>query len=677
MPITFTLDKKCQEILKIILYTNGYIKVQDIANQMDMSKRSVYYDINKINEWLRFNQIDELKQTRSKGIQADVTQTQRIQALLFEQESNEVQTFSPEDRYKMEICSIIICSESLFVEDFESLCDVSRNTIISDLKHDAELLKKYDLELIYSIKDGYQIIGDVIKRRAVFFLYFPGFYEYYFKHVFNKQQNKKIAGILDTLHTIEAELETEYVKGILPTLATFIMIIKTHVDSIDFNDMDTEEILDTSEYALVAKYFPYIRSDEKIYIALHLLGSRLQTVPVNVMKEPSRSFKVAKQLVSQFTRTSGIQFEHEDELINAINAHLKTSMYRYRYGIQLGNPMLNSIKMEYSELFELTKKAALQIEDEIGMAISDSEIAYLTLHFGAFMRPKDTVDRAYRILIVCPNGIGTGNMIRSEVTSLVPQATEIVNLPLSRYRTDHRFDVVISTVPLKDEENLILVHPILTDQDRVAILRKCMYTEPQVRMQMEDILEIASKYIPLDQLENFQNDLQAYYSNIQIHQAPQKNYGYGLEYYLNENHIQIFTEQTDWESALRYSCQPLLQSHSITNDYVEAIVNDQKNKQLYMFLADGLILAHTASENGVNKMDIAITTFKQPVMFLNKKEAHIIITLGAEDQTKHVRILNDLLDLFSKKKRIYQICATDNVSDIYQYIHEQLTNKKE
>ena len=52
MSISYTLDKRCTEILNIVMYTTGYLKVQDLADDLEVSKRSVYYDISKINEWL-------------------------------------------------------------------------------------------------------------------------------------------------------------------------------------------------------------------------------------------------------------------------------------------------------------------------------------------------------------------------------------------------------------------------------------------------------------------------------------------------------------------------------------------------------------------------------------------------------------------------------------------------
>lgn len=65
---SFPLDKRCKEILQSIIYASGFIKVQTIADQMGVSKRSIYYDLNKINDWLRCNSMPEMKQQRAKGI---------------------------------------------------------------------------------------------------------------------------------------------------------------------------------------------------------------------------------------------------------------------------------------------------------------------------------------------------------------------------------------------------------------------------------------------------------------------------------------------------------------------------------------------------------------------------------------------------------------------------------
>ena len=82
MSISYTLDKRCTEILNIVMYTTGYLKIQDLADDLEVSKRSVYYDISKINEWLIDNGIDPIIQERGKGIILHKEQVQAIQKTL-------------------------------------------------------------------------------------------------------------------------------------------------------------------------------------------------------------------------------------------------------------------------------------------------------------------------------------------------------------------------------------------------------------------------------------------------------------------------------------------------------------------------------------------------------------------------------------------------------------------
>ena len=73
---------------------------------------------------------------------------------------------------------------------------------------------------------------------------------------------------------------------------------------------------------------------------------------------------------------------------------------------------------EYSNLFNITKTVSQYLERMIGLPITDSEIAYLTLHFGAFLKIAEKKNPKLRILIVCVNGVSTGNMLKHEIERL-------------------------------------------------------------------------------------------------------------------------------------------------------------------------------------------------------------------------------------------------------------------
>jgi mannitol/fructose-specific phosphotransferase system IIA component (Ntr-type) len=51
---------------------------------------------------------------------------------------------------------------------------------------------------------------------------------------------------------------------------------------------------------------------------------------------------------------------------------------------------------------------------------------------------------------------------------------------------------------------------------------------------------------------------------------------------------------------------------------------------------------------------------------------HIIVSIAAEDQTRHIRILNDILDIFSNKRSLEQIPALSSPLEVREYLQRRL-----
>lgn len=131
--MNYYLDKRCEDILKILIYSNNYVKVDELANSIGISRRSIYYDLKKINDFLSFNQIEPLQQHRSNGIILNEQQRQQIRQLTSSNKKT-IQVLSPSERKSIQICELLIKRKDLYIEDLAEICDVSRNTIVNDLK---------------------------------------------------------------------------------------------------------------------------------------------------------------------------------------------------------------------------------------------------------------------------------------------------------------------------------------------------------------------------------------------------------------------------------------------------------------------------------------------------------------------------------------------------------------
>ena len=207
----YYLDKRSEEVLQLLLYANHYITVNEIATHLNVSKRTIYYEINKINSWFSNNGIPPIVQQRQKGIILTEDQRSFLRQEYYLEQSTPV-VLSPQERYNTEICMMLVGGETLYIENFAQTCDVSRNTIINDFKQVTKILNQYNLTTSYSIRTGYTVVGDVFKKRALFFLLFPDLWTIYM----NNKSEEIIAIVeanLTKLKEIENKLNEQYVSG--------------------------------------------------------------------------------------------------------------------------------------------------------------------------------------------------------------------------------------------------------------------------------------------------------------------------------------------------------------------------------------------------------------------------------------------------------------------------------
>ncbi len=446
------MNARGREIINILLQSSDYIKVDEIARQINVSKRSIYYDIYQINDWLVYYGLPELVIVRKKGILIPEDVKTEIEDILEDDTLVDDYVFSPTERIGIIICNIIYSDEPVYIEQLMSCCNVSRNTIFNDLTVVETELTQYDLKLSYEVKKGYYIAGDIIKVRAVFLLYFNKLLPLYEENRLYFMDKEKVLGYVSTLNRMEERLHTKYVAGVITSLAALLPVLDRGDSGLVIQNLRREEIESTREFSLIEEYFPDMEWVEKIYFCIHLLGARV-TVNSNDLfhgRPRQEVYEVTKALVSEFEKVACVNFGDRDNLEQALFAHIGASLYRYQYGIQIGDSIGEDVIKEYPDLFRITKIVSRYLEQMIGLPVPDKEIAFLALHFGAHLTLPDGQSKLLRILIVCVNGISTGNMIRREVRRLLPDC-EIVGVESVRTvkNAQDKCDVIISTIHMK------------------------------------------------------------------------------------------------------------------------------------------------------------------------------------------------------------------------------------
>lgn len=676
--IAVQLYERCEKILRILTANAGYTTIPDIVEKTGVSRRSVYYDLCRINEWLAQYGIDELSVERGKGICLSPEKRKEIMDLLLEGPESRGYVFQPTERIKVIISYIIYSSEPVYAEELLDQLEVSRNTLFSDMRAVTNTLHEYDLSLKYEPKKGYTIEGDSVRIRALFFLYFHSLKTLYDNRILTFYDYDEIDGYFQKLKIIEKKLNTDYVDGNLSALAALIPIMYRSEEPVYIPGLKKDEIQSKREYVLINEQFPDLREEEKLYLALHLLGSRVTFVADEVFNEhPNQDvYEITKAIVTEFEKVACVEFENRAGLERALFVHISTSLYRYQYGIQVGNDISDDVKREYPNLFELTRVVAHYLEQMIGFPINDDEIAYLALHFGAFLKTDPPKTDHLRVLLVCVNGVSTGNMLRREISRLLPEA-EIVDVRSidNLVNAQNVCDVIISTIRISSVVPDIVVHPVLTEEDRELILNHQAVTG-HLKGHLGNLLfEAVKKYVKPSDYDNLKHDIISCLTQRQggrenavsdIVRTP------GLRDCLTPNRIHIYDGGGLWQRSIRDAGQCLVDAGSIDTKYLETIITQTAYYGPYMFLNENVMLAHAKPEAGVHHLDVSLAVFRKPVPFSRGRCASIIFILAPEDQESHLRILNDVLTLTQNEEYLHQIEAAETPEEISVLLYKIL-----
>ena len=670
------ISTRCKKLLYMVISTNDYVSLQQISEEFKLSKRSIYYEICKINDWLLAQGISEIEVVRGKGIRFSDEIKRQIENAMESEDTNETYIFSPMERIYFIICLIIKSSQEVSVEQLSERLQVSRNTIFNDMRVVVKQLQDYDLHLEYESKKGYHIKGDCIRIRALFILYFNMLRPLYESGALRYIDKDSVKEDLRKLKEIETRLNTDYVDGTLLSIAVLIPLMEENNSELYFPNLKREELKECQEYKLIEEYFPKLEEKEQIYLCLHLLGSRVSMHSVEMFDDNSvqSNYEMAKALVGEFEKVACVIFEDREALERALYFHLNSSMYRFQYGIQVGNPMLKDIVREYPELFDLTKVVSHYLEQQIGLPIADGEVAYLALHFGAHLKKEKKENERVRVLIVCSNGISAGNMIKHELLKMLPQIDVVGVISAKEAINVQKIcDVVISTIKMNSLVPVIFVHPILTDFDRKVILNHSIFKNLNGNVDVEELFHRIKKYIPEKNHIELKKELLDFFENsapnVQTIFDKSKK---GLLDMLSDSDITVEKGRFTWENALKQTGQVLVAEEKITTEYIDNIVEQTKYYGPYMFITKEVVLAHAKPENGVLEMGVSLSIYKEPVIFSDFHQAKIIIMIAATDQEKHLGILKDIMTIFSEEDNAKKMAELNDKKEVIEFLKKIL-----
>lgn len=669
------LEKSQKEFLMLLLENENPQSIQSIQDQLDISRRTVYYIVNKINDVFYDLRMEQINNKRGQGYYLTSDQKKVVDSILHS--DGTLQNLSPDERVHYLICWMMYPKANIHIENIMELFDISRNSVFNDLKDLKSEIEKYDVSLYFDIKNGYMINGQVFSKRALLL--------YYLKILLKKIHYKSIE-FLDVsevetfysrLQQISLKMHNEYDDYNLLAIACLLNIVHYVDEKFDFSILELRDLEKTEELHMIDKYFQDLNVHERLYLTIHLLGSKAGSViRLDDSQRDIQLFELALHLVDLFERQTSCDISEKNELVNSLYMHFKLSMYYYQLSIQISNTLLEDVKENYGNLYQMIKNLCESMDDEFPFILTDSEISYITMHFGGHL--KQVQGKFYaliRVLIVCPSGISTSTLLKREVEDLYANVTVIAATAaenIAQYKEN--IDFIVSTIDLDTDIPWIKVNAILTKDDKskiASMMSLNMQTYKLNKDNFSGLFSIIQKYVDPIQMKNLKRDVYDYFreGNLIVDVVEEKQLR--LKDIMYRDHLIRIDKDIMWDEAIRLASVPLLKTNIITENYINVMIGLVRDYGPYIVIKNRIAIAHAKTEAGANALGTALLINKKNIQFEDDLNIHYLFVISSSNPKEHLQILKDISMLASDDIDLNAL-LDKNVDEIMEFIKKMV-----
>ncbi|WP_323703270.1 BglG family transcription antiterminator [Mammaliicoccus sp. Dog046] len=641
------LSKRQSNMLSYLSSENGFVTISELALLFQVSERTIQYDLEFLESYQKRLDIN-VDRNKSLGVKVSYREDHHRDA----QVELDIH-YSKNERKEQIILRLFESSKPMSSQSLADLLNVSRRTVVDDLKSVQLWLESYELLLVYKRNKGFVIEGNEQKLREA---YAHVVHEYFRKStaqigidLFSKDELEKIRrAVISTLSNQDFQLVQVAIDGLI-----YHIIIAIHRAREDFvfeiPDDEYDRLSKTETFEIAIQMMNRLEDvfdiafpkSEAAFITLHLLGAR-----VNKYHDEETQHELSdltQLLIQKVSAQIGIPLNHDHKLATGLVTHLQPAIHRMTFNMSHTNPLKNEILKEYYDLVLAIQQHIWILEENYQVTFNEDEIAYLALHFASSIERLSNEEVVQiKVILLCGSGIGTSQLLKSRITNIYPEL-EILDA-FSAYDISERFlkshgvDYMISTVPVEGfSVPTIEVSPFLTKEDRNKI--------------NEMINDYRERFITS-------------YTSV----------GPNLKDVLPERYIHVESKASSRDEAIQMSVQTLVDAGDVNKQYGEDIMHHLDKFGPYMVIGPNIALLHSNFDHVNVPVSMAITQFKDGIDFGHDRfdPVKVIVVLATSHPKMHLNALGQLSRILmdEKMRNAFIEGSKENIIKTIQYVSE-------
>ncbi len=649
-----TLTKRQKDIINHLLKTKDYSTIKDMASIFEVSERTIRYDLDMVEAWLKERNINLIRKPRL-GIAIELEDSNANQILGELTNIENIEYSMDERQYHLKL-HLFLSSNYITLDELSKIVKVSKNTVVSDLDILEEELKGSNFSIERKTYYGIRIIGkESCLRRQIIELIQQGLN----KGLLNMDQIKYLFNgiehdlLLKTVSCKEEALELSYTEESTKELILSLAVaIKRIVDgrNIEYayitNDYREDKYFKTTQRCLRVIEKAYgieFNHDEVYYLDKIFKGAKSrESIRFEKIYENENVNIIVEEIIEDVKKYLGIDLKEDIEFINGLKTHLQIAIYRLNNNLGIENPLTDQIKYRYPFIFEISRKILNKHNKTLGGKLIDDEIAYVAMHIGAAFERNKNSSFMPNVLLVCGSGLATSSLLKTRLNIMLPELRYIgpvSRIEANKYVKNNNVDFIISTSPFDIQGvETIQINPLLDNEDLSKL--KTLIFKNTIRKQVSHI------------------------SNMDEEDKGKELYRFSELFKVEE--VIFKADCSDWRKAIHLASGPLLKNHSIDDNYVNAMIRAVEELGPYMVFIPEVALTHASSQSGVLKDGMSLLTLKESIKFgdKGKEQVRIIIVLASLNPETYIDKLVKVVEILEKKSTIEKIIEADQFEDI-------------
>ncbi|MGG3572304.1 BglG family transcription antiterminator [Bacillus gobiensis] len=524
------LHSRMISILQELMSTSSTVTSEHLANINQVTSRTVRNDMKELDRLLSEHGA-AIHSVRGTGYELKIFDDRSFYKLLKEEThffNRGIIPTLPEERTQYLIRRLLLADQYIKLEDLADELYVSKSTVQNDLREIKKTFQNYGVVLEKRPNYGLKAKGNELKLRYCMS-----------EHIFNRREVK--SNLFDERISI---LPSDEISAIRHHILEHIKATHITLSDIGLNNLiihiaiackrirnenyvsiypdDLKDIVKQKEYEVAVQIVKSIEDDlhlvfpeaETAYIAIHLLGTKLASYTSEKELELQSFigqdiYDLTSIILETIENELKLDIKNDQELLTGLSLHLKPAINRYRYEMNLRNPMLDEIKANYPLAFEAGILAGMVLKEKLGIEMHENEIGYLALHIGGAIERKKISNKPKRCIIVCASGAGSARLLHYKLKSKFGSSLTILGTTpyykLNQMSLDS-LDFIVSTIPISEALPLpvIEVNTILggNDLDKVESFIHKIEDKP-FEYTKEELVFLQQTFDTRDEVLNF------------------------------------------------------------------------------------------------------------------------------------------------------------------------------